>query len=276
LPRKTERGIEGLGITRVVPTLKETRALAGFSRLTATVPNIEMAKGMLRRKREFGINDWLPAYVVRGEGIYIELDLDRLREWETAENVVHRSHALERRLLAANHPPLANRLGSRYFLLHTLAHALINTFVLQAGYSSASLRERIFCGPTGTEMAGILIYTAAGDSDGTLGGLVRLGETNALRDALQAAVARAAWCANDPVCMELSAAGQGHEGCNGAACHSCSLLPETSCEDFNRALDRAFLVGTLEDPGLGFFSRSLDPTSATNGTAQGTQRPGRP
>jgi hypothetical protein len=35
------------------------------------------------------------------------------------------------------------------------------------------------------------------------------------------------------------------------------LVPETSCELHNRFLDRALLVGTDANPGLGFFSRVL-------------------
>jgi len=36
------------------------------------------------------------------------------------------------------------------------------------------------------------------------------------------------------------------------------LLPETSCEHFNSFLDRAFIVGTVEDRELGFFKDLLD------------------
>jgi hypothetical protein len=101
-------------------------------------------------------------------------------------------------------------------------------------------------------MAGILIYTAAGDSEGTMGGLVRMGLPGRLEDVFARAIERARWCSTDPVCIESS--GQGPDNCNLAACHSCALLPETSCEEQNRLLDRGLLVGTLTEPAIGLFS----------------------
>ena len=50
---------------------------------------------------------------------------------------------------------------------------------LECGYTSASVRERLYCRPAADAhgpMAGILIYTAASDSEGTLGGLVQHGQ----------------------------------------------------------------------------------------------------
>ena len=103
-------------------------------------------------------------------------------------------------------------------------------------------------------MAGVLIYTAAGDSEGTMGGLVRTGEVGNLEPSLLAALDRAKWCSSDPVCMELGEHGQGPGSMNLAACHSCGLLPETACEVFNQFLDRGLVTGTHENPGLGFFN----------------------
>ncbi len=107
-------------------------------------------------------------------------------------------------------------------------------------------------------MAGFLMYTAAGDSEGTMGGLVRMGKVGMLEPVVAAALAEAQWCSADPVCMELGEKGQGPESCNLAACHSCALLPETTCENFNRYLDRASVVGTHDDPGLGYFAGLMD------------------
>lgn len=142
--------------------------------------------------------------------------------------------------------------------MHTLAHLLINQLVLECGYGSASLRERLYVsqrggrGPEDRGMAGLLVYTAAGDSEGTLGGLVRMGESGSLESTTARALANALWCSSDPVCME--SLGQGPLSCNLAACHSCALLPETSCERQNRLLDRGVVVGTLQNPESGFFS----------------------
>jgi len=140
-------------------------------------------------------------------------------------------------------------------MLHTLAHLLINELVFACGYSSASLRERLYVSDgSGREMAGLLIYTAAGDSEGTMGGLVRMARPQNLRSVLASALNDARWCSTDPVCMDIGERGQGPDSCNLAACHGCALLPETSCEEFNRFLDRGLVVGTFSDPSLGYFS----------------------
>jgi hypothetical protein len=138
-------------------------------------------------------------------------------------------------------------------LLHTLAHLLINQLSFDCGYGSASLRERIYCDAEHPErpMNGLLIYTASGDSEGTMGGLVRQGQPGRLENALTRALRQATWCSSDPICTEST--GQGPDSCNLAACHSCALLPETSCEEGNRLLDRALVVGTAEQPALGLF-----------------------
>jgi hypothetical protein len=96
-------------------------------------------------------------------------------------------------------------------------------------------------------MAGILLYTAAGDADGTLGGLVGLGKPGNLERILLGALDDARWCASDPICRESD--GQGPDGLNLAACHACALLPETSCEFQNRLLDR----GVVEE----FFKKYM-------------------
>jgi hypothetical protein len=134
-------------------------------------------------------------------------------------------------------------------LVHTLAHALIDQLALEAGYPAASLRERLY---VGDDMHGFLVYTASTDSAGSLGGLVAQGESARLDEALLSAVARASWCSADPICVETEA--QGADGLNLAACHACTLLPETSCEEMNILLDRALLVGTPEDSTLAFFA----------------------
>jgi hypothetical protein len=140
----------------------------------------------------------------------------------------------------------------RLVLVHTFAHALVDQFALDAGYPAASLRERLY---VGDDMTGLLVYTASTDSAGSLGGLVAQGEPETLQQAFMAAVARASWCSADPICVETEA--QGADGLNLAACHACVLLPETSCEEMNVLLDRALLVGTPQDPTLGFFSQFL-------------------
>ena len=84
-----------------------------------------------------------------------------------------------RRTLRKLQPPEEGFPGIRLVLLHSLAHALMRQIVLGCGYTSASVRERLYSrqpGEAGGPMAGILLYTAAPDSEGTLGGLVELGD----------------------------------------------------------------------------------------------------
>lgn len=245
----------------LVDQLRETRALYGFSRVVPEVQKtLSERRAMLWLDEPAYKSSWLPAYIVNGEGLYFELSEDALVEWEKRPSVVARLAVVQRQYnIAKAERGLADRsIIPRFVLLHTLAHLLINQLVFDCGYSSASLKERLYCSVGDTPMAGMLIYTAAGDSEGTMGGLVRMGRAGYLEPALGEALDRARWCSSDPVCMELGEHGQGPDSCNLAACHSCALLPETACEVFNRFLDRGLVVGTHDDPTCGFFSRSSD------------------
>ncbi|MBS1792079.1 MAG: DUF1998 domain-containing protein [Acidobacteria bacterium] len=242
----------------LVHKLRETRALAGFTRVVAeTSDGLDRLKTLMWKNAPQYENSWLPAYIVFGEGIFLELDEGRLQKWELGNRVVERIASLAQRdqqtRSAKGLPP--RPVSPRYVLLHTLAHLLMNRLTFECGYSSASLRERLFvsANPSGP-MAGILIYTAAGDAEGTMGGLVRMGKSGYLEPVIQRALDAASWCSADPVCMEMgSSGGQGPESCNLAACHNCALVPETACERFNRYLDRALVSGSLDDQGLGYF-----------------------
>lgn len=142
----------------------------------------------------------------------------------------------------------------RYVLLHSLSHALIRQFSVECGYAAASLKERIYSSTPDEEeeMAGILIYTAAPDSEGTLGGLVSLGETANLEQHLDQALECLEICSSDPLCAETQPE-QAFLSLHGAACHNCLFLPETSCERGNRYLDRSVLVPTMERAEFAFF-----------------------
>ena len=102
-------------------------------------------------------------------------------------------------------------------------------------------------------MNGVLIYTGSPDSEGSLGGLVRLAQPKLITDAVTRAVRHARWCGSDPVCRETSPEQSG-ERISGAACHGCLLIPETACEKFNRELDRTMLYGDADGQWTGFFS----------------------
>ena len=124
----------------------------------------------------------------------------------------------------------------------------------ECGYNIASIKERIYCSEKkdGICMSGILIYTASGDSEGTMGGLVRQGRPDIFPIIFRKAILSALTCSNDPVCS-LSM-GQGRDSLNLSACYSCTLVPETSCEEFNVFLDRGMVVGTFEHSDFGFYS----------------------
>ena len=103
-------------------------------------------------------------------------------------------------------------------------------------------------------MAGILIYTASSDVEGSLGGLVAQAKSEHLEKIIDDLLDEAEWCSGDPLCMTSTGInGQGLYGLNYAACHQCTLLPETSCAMRNLLLDRAALIGRTEDGTVGFF-----------------------
>ena len=127
--------------------------------------------------------------------------------------------------------------------------------VLDCGYTAASVRERLYSrlqGEAGGSMAGILLYTAAPDSEGTLGGLVEMGDPLTLGRHLEQALESMRLCASDPLCSEHRPDPAGR-GIHGACCHACGFAPETSCERGNRYLDRSVLVETFSNTNTGFF-----------------------
>jgi len=137
-------------------------------------------------------------------------------------------------------------------MLHTLAHIIIREVSLECGYNAASIQERIYASNDETKMAGILLYTAASDSDGTLGGLVELGKAESLERIFDLALHRARICSSDPLCSMHRP--NEDRTLHGAACHACSFLAETSCEAGNRYLDRALVVPTFECQDAAFFT----------------------
>lgn len=244
----------------LVHKLRETRAFAGFRRIfPENEQTLEQRKHLLRRKLQTGSDSsWLPAYIVYGEGLFLELDGRAVQAWEQTGSVRQRvqilAHQYQQVQTARRLRP--RTIGPRYVLVHTLAHLIMNRLTFECGYSSASLRERLYVSEDREmPMAAMLIYTAAGDVEGTLGGLVRMGKPGFLEPIIQQSVEGAKWCSADPVCMELGRrGGQGPDSCNLAACHNCALLPETACEDFNRFLDRALVIGDTGDRQLGYFA----------------------
>ncbi|MFC3985606.1 DrmB family protein [Streptosporangium jomthongense] len=233
-----------------VKRLREVRVLRGFTRLAApsTASPSQRAPLYAAENRP----DWLPAIEVIGEGVFLRLDADRLAEWESRPEVSARVAPIDiaYRERSARFGLTPDReITPRLVMIHTLAHSVINEWSLDSGYPTASLRERLY---VSEKMSGILIYTATSDSAGSLGGIVAQVESGNLANSIRAALDRMSWCSSDPLCVESDTSGT--DNLNRAACHSCVLLPETSCEEFNTLLDRALLIGDQEDSNLGFFS----------------------
>ena len=214
-----------------VNKLKEIMVLTGFRRAsgeTVTPPDIT------------GESDWRPAIELYGEGVFFTLDESLLRRWEDDPTVRERTLAFEQRYPSAPIRVEVN-ISSRFLLCHTLAHLMIRQIEATAGYPAASLKERIYCAGGAKPMAGILIYVAVADEEGSLGGLMELASPERFLRLLTAAYEAAQWCSLDPVCGEQEGHGPGL--LNRAACHACALVPETSCMYENVLLDRAYITG---------------------------------
>lgn len=236
--------------------LREVNALVGYTRVEApeeaTDPDERPPMADLCRSKP----QWVPATEVHGEGIFIRFHEDAVRAWEGQQAVLDRD-----RMLLAGHRGWRNARGLsphegypsvRYAMLHTFAHLLVRELALECGYNAASIRERIFaCADPTSPMAGVLLYTAAADSDGTLGGLVELGKPENLEPLIEQALVRAGVCSSDPLCSEHDPAAD--RSLHAASCHACAFVSETSCERGNRYLDRALLVGTFDCQDAAFF-----------------------
>ncbi|WP_170578449.1 DUF1998 domain-containing protein [Ruegeria arenilitoris] len=253
VPPKYRRAIAGVSL---LERLREVNALLGFTRVEAPEHSDNPEHAPVRASLTKGPPAWVPATEVHGEGIFIRFDEQVVSDWEKLSSVKARDATL-----VAGHRGWRNARkldpddaypGARYVMLHTLSHLLIRELALECGYNSASIRERIYADTaSGAPQAGILIYTAAADSDGTLGGLVDLGRPENLERLLDQALARASICSSDPLCSEHDP--KEDRTLHAAACHACNFVSETSCENGNRYLDRAFLVPTLDLSDAAFF-----------------------
>lgn len=240
----------------IVKKLIETKALYGFTRIDMRSDlRVRDHKNMLRKERLSFSDSWLPAIENSGEGIFIEFNLDAVKEFENRSFVQERVKLFQSfsRDIEVN----LYKSSARYMLLHSFSHVLMNTLIYECGYGASSLQERIYCSnDPKNEMAGILIYTAATDSEGTMGGLVRNGLPGNFERIIISALKTSQWCSTDPVCYEIAeSGGQGPHSLNMSACHNCTLVPETSCDgSFNCYLDRTLLMGKVDNESLGYFS----------------------
>ena len=161
-----------------VERLREVSAQKGFSRIR---PPINDEKSQSYNIAEIKTDDnikWLPAVEVRGEGIFIALNQERINNWLFGNiEIQNRSREIEKAYL----DDCKNRqitpeyeINANFILLHTLAHVLLHQISFESGYNTASLQEKIYAKfDDDSRMSGILIYTGSSDADGTLGGLSR-------------------------------------------------------------------------------------------------------
>ena len=225
--------------TVAVNRLRVIEVFKGFSRTKGepdTISNIVPPDVMNEQ-------DWLPAIELFGEGIFLTINQEILNIWENLHEVRLRADEINKRYEESSVGQFDNlsTISPRFILLHTLSHLIIRELEVSAGYPAASLKERIYSSQ-GNDMAGILIYTAVPDISGSLGGIVEMIKPENFLKLLDGVFKHAQWCSLDPVCTEHE--GQGPEWLNRAACHACSLVPETSCEYGNVFLDRVFIKGS--------------------------------
>jgi hypothetical protein len=238
--------------------LREVRALVGFTRIDSERGEGEKSNRAPLSRRD---PEWVPAAEVRGEGIFLRLDETAVQEWEQRVrdagtlDPLMKAHRAWRRRIDPDGDSGAGWPGDRYVLLHTLAHSLMREVALDCGYAAASISERIYSGTEEDPAAGILLYTTASDSEGTLGGLVSLGETERLAELLGQALRAAGRCSSDPLCAEHDPQPP-RQALHGAACHACMFAPETSCERGNRYLDRRLLVPVGPGASTAFYPAS--------------------
>ncbi|MBI2395958.1 MAG: DUF1998 domain-containing protein [Deltaproteobacteria bacterium] len=250
-------GVRGLV---VVPELREVRVQVSFSRFDSVGANLQGEYDFEGRAVKpavltlpTGNEKWLPAAEVRGEGIFVELDLDAVRAWEDRPAVKARAEQLLKAFEADGKTGFP---GVRFYLLHSLSHLLLTAVSLECGYAASAIRERIYCGQAevdGPTMAAVMLTTGTTGSEGTLGGLVEEGRR--LRHHLREAWDLGRLCSNDPVCAAHDPSSESSDRrTEGAACHGCLYIAEVCCEQFNRMLDRALVVPTIgNDPELAFF-----------------------
>ena len=233
-------------LTKVVK-LREIRILRGFKRFKSN----ELVPANCSRNRRS--DSPLPGIDTTGEGIFISFSEEEIQRWENGLEHPEGPSKLEERRQNSFFHSFLPKLTARFLLLHTLSHLLIRELTFKSGYSSSSIRERLYVSDVNAPfgMSGILLYTSEGDAEGTLGGLSRCGDPEVFLPLLINSLRKGTWCSLDPVCWESTS--QGPDGLSLAACHACSLLAETSCQFHNCGLDRSLLI----DPTYGFFKNLI-------------------
>lgn len=229
-----------------IERLTVVTAMVGFTRLTAPIGYNDPNLAPISKSKQ----QWLPGIEQKGEGIFIKFNQRLLNKWVEKYGKHYSSMAtnLEQSFFTNE------RFSPQYVFLHTFAHLFIRELSNLCGYTSASIKERIYSTYDKADkiMSGILVYTSTADSDGSLGGLIEQTEKINMRRLLKSMIERGKWCSSDPVCS--ASREQGFMSLNYAACYACTLLPETSCEFYNVLLDRCSVCGTPGNEEFGFMN----------------------
>lgn len=234
-----------------VNTLCVTQTQMNFYR--GTIPVVRLIQGSIVYQSGMKLYSGKPeevyAYPVTqsfGEVLFFEFNEERLNKFSSILASVEPTRYSKRDYkMCSQLSAQLNKYGhaERFYLIHTFAHLIIKELEFSCGYPSASLAERIYYSD---RMFGVLIYTTDG-SEGSMGGLVWQGRPDLIYRTIINAIERAKACSSDPICWEHD-----EETMNYAACFSCSMISETSCEYRNFGLDRR----TIIDEDYGYFSTS--------------------
>lgn len=244
-----------------IKRLREVKALVGFTRVEPSQDK-EFIQAISSKETA---SKWLPATENFGEGIFIDFNTPYLKEWASSAVVKKHFNSLVSGFFEAlisdgqDIEDYKKILSPEFYLIHTFSHLLVRNLSTKCGYSSASIRERVYsfnsdlsgCSP----VFGLLLYTSSTDSDGSLGGLCGMAKIQNFEALVIDSLREGVWCSSDPLCISRPNAGR--LTASLASCHNCTLLPETSCEFFNSFLDRSFLFDGSNDPSLGFFKPSF-------------------
>ena len=231
-----------------VSTLAVTSTQLGFGRVK--MPSPKLVNGQVVYNNEQirpiysgNINDVkvLPANQIYGEGLFFAFDSQAINQWSKQHGLeAYYKAKLESGSMGEFLESEMEMYGrAKFYLLHTFSHIIMKELEFSCGYPTASICERLYYSD---EMCGVLIYTADG-AEGSMGGLVWQGQPQLIEGIILSALQRATDCSADPLCWENS------DGLNKAACFSCAMVSETSCEQSNMGLDRRALV----DPEFGYF-----------------------
>jgi hypothetical protein len=235
-----------------VETLGVTSTQINFSRVSMPQPrningHIEYPNRMKIFKESPEDVLVMPANQIFGEGLFFSFNDEAVNSWLAFNNNILKS----RYSADPNHEKFYDNLYqkmqhggfAKFYLLHTFSHMILKELEFSCGYPTASLKERLYFSE---RMCGVLIYTADG-AEGSMGGLVWQGQPQLIERIILSALHRALNCSSDPICWE------NEDQFNYAACFSCAMVSETSCEERNIGLDRRALV----DEQFGYFKDIL-------------------